>query len=90
MMKELKPHDPNHPYVRTMKGCGHGVPFTEYCVDCEVVSLHEQYKLAVRTVQSTRNNLRRLGYPLPGCTSTPHPINGQHASETGKESGSHE
>ncbi|MFX3574168.1 hypothetical protein [Ralstonia mannitolilytica] len=84
-MSELKPHDPNHPYVRTLKGCGHGVLFTDYCVDCEVVSLYDQYKQAVRTVQSVRNNLRRLGYPLPGFASAAHPVDGKGKGERNYE-----
>lgn len=65
----MRDHDPNHPYVRTMKGCGHGVLFADYCVDCEIVSLQDQYKRAIRTVQSVRDRLRVLGAPLPGNTS---------------------
>lgn len=59
-------HDPKHPYVARFVGCGHGRLFTEYCIDCEVVGLHEQYRSAVRTVQSVRNRLRQMGAPLPG------------------------
>ena len=59
-------HDPNHPYVRKFIGCGHGVLFTDYCRDCEIVSVKERYKTAIRTVQSCRNELRRLGVKLPG------------------------
>ncbi len=64
-----KPHDPNHPYVLRMVGCGHGVLFTEYCKDCEIVSVQERYLQAIRTVQHCRNDLRRLGVPAPGFTS---------------------
>lgn len=55
--------------VRTLKGCGHGVLFTDYCRDCEIVGLQEQYKNAIRTVQSVRDRLRVLGQPMPGQTS---------------------
>ena len=59
-------HNPAHPYVRNFVGCGHGKLFTEYCKDCEIVGVQEQYKNAVRTVQRCRNELRRLGVKLPG------------------------
>ena len=61
-----KEHDPNHPYVRRMVGCGHGVLFTDYCRDCEIVSVKQKYKNAVCAIQSCRNDLRRLGVSLPG------------------------
>lgn len=64
-----KEHDPHHRLVRTLKGCGHGVLFMNYCKDCEIVSLQEQYRSAVRTVQSVRDRLRVLGQPMPGQTS---------------------
>lgn len=67
----MKKHDPNHPYVRKWIGCGHGVLFTDYCKDCEIVAVQEQYKNAIRTVQRCRNELRRLGVPAPGQTSLP-------------------
>ena len=59
-------HDPNHPYVRKLIGCGHGRLFSEPCQDCEIVGLHEQYRNAIRTVQIVRDRLRSLGAPLPG------------------------
>lgn len=62
------PHDPSHPYVMKHIGCGHGVLFTDHCVDCEIVIVQEKYRNAIRTVQSCRNELRRLGVPLPGIT----------------------
>lgn len=65
-MTTEKEHDPNHPYVRRLVGCGHGVLFTDYCRDCEIVSIKTRYKSAIRTVQSCRNELRRLGVKLPG------------------------
>ena len=68
---DTKEHDPNHPFVRTLKGCGHGVLFTDYCRDCEIVALRERYRTAIRTVQEVRNRLRALGQPLPGQTSSP-------------------
>ena len=62
----LRQHDASHPYVRSMKGCGHGRLFSEPCVDCEIVGLRQQYKDAVQTVMRVRNKLRELGAPLPG------------------------
>ncbi|QIN95357.1 hypothetical protein PBR31_00046 [Xanthomonas phage PBR31] len=67
-----KAHDPNHPYVQRFIGCGHGVLFTEPCVDCEIVGLLDEYKTAVRKVQRTRDRLRSLGVKLPGNTSAMH------------------
>lgn len=67
----MSEHDPHHPLVRSLKGCGHGVLFTDYCRDCEIVQLHDQYKRAVRTVMFVRNRLRAMGQPLPGMTSLP-------------------
>ena len=61
-------HDPAPPYLRTLKGCGHGRLFSEPCVDCEVVSLIAEYKLAVKTVQRVRDRMRQLGRPMPGQT----------------------
>mgnify|MGYP000423289729 CR=1 FL=1 len=62
----LRQHDAQHPYVRSLKGCGHGRLFSEPCVDCEIVGLRQQYKDAVQTVMRVRNKLRELGAPLPG------------------------
>lgn len=67
----MKDHDPHHPYVRKLIGCGHGVLFSDYCKDCEIVAVQEQYKTAIRTVQRCRNELRRLGVSVPGQTSLP-------------------
>ena len=64
-----KDHQTAHPYVRKMIGCGHGVLFADYCKDCEIVALQEQYRHAVRTVQRVRDRLRVLGSPMPGQTS---------------------
>lgn len=61
-----KPYDAKHRYVQTLKGCGHGVLYTDYCRDCEVVSVMERYRNAIRTVQSCRNEMRRLGINPPG------------------------
>ena len=66
-----KAHDPNHPFVRMLNGCGHGVLFTDCCRDCEIVSLQERYRNAIRTVQSVRDRMRQLGQPMPGQTSQP-------------------
>lgn len=68
----LREHDPNHPYVRKLVGCGHGRLFTEPCVDCEIVGLCEEYKRAIRTVQRARDRLRALGVKLPGNSSVTH------------------
>jgi|GEM_PF-2936314 len=70
--KLQREHDPNHPYVRSFRGCGHGRLFTEPCQDCEIVNLHDEYRRAVRTVQRVRDRLRVLGSPLPGNTSASH------------------
>ena len=67
----MKEHDHTHPYVRQLVGCGHGVLFRDYCVDCEIVETREKYRAAVRTVQRCRDRLRALGEPLPGQTSMP-------------------
>ena len=64
MLIEPKPHDPHHRYVLTMRGCGHGVLFRDYCRDCEIVQLREQYRNAVRTVQRVRDRMRVLGSPM--------------------------
>jgi len=61
-----KPHDPKHPYVAKFIGCGHGVLFTQPCVDCEIVGLTEEYRRAVKTVQRVRDRLRVLGVRSPG------------------------
>ena len=65
----MRDHDPNHPYVRRLIGCGHGVLFSEPCVECEIVGLLEEYKRAVKTVMRVRDRLRQLGRPMPGRTS---------------------
>lgn len=65
----FREHDPNHPYVRNLTGCGHGRLFTDPCVDCEVVDLLERYRSAVRTVARVRDRMRELGRPMPGQTS---------------------
>ena len=56
----MKPHDPNHPYVRRLIGCGHGVLFDDYCRDCEIVGLLSQLDDAKRTVERTAKRLRSL------------------------------
>lgn len=65
----MRDHDPNHPYVRRMIGCGHGVLFSEPCVECEIVGLLDEYKRAVKTVMRVRDRMRQLGRPMPGRTS---------------------
>ena len=59
-------HDPKHPYVMKLIGCGHGVLFKDPCRECQIVGLQEEYRRAVKTIQRVRNELRRLGLPLPG------------------------
>ena len=58
--------NPNHPYVASMKGCGHGVLYKDFCLDCEIVSVTQRYRDAVKTIQRCRDRLRVLGAPLPG------------------------
>ncbi len=65
----VTPHDPTHPYVRKLIGCGHGRLFSEPCVDCEVVGLMDEYKRAVKTVMRVRDRMRQIGRPMPGETS---------------------
>lgn len=65
----FREHDPSHPYVHRHVGCGHGRLFTEPCVDCEIVGLHEQHKRAANTIARVRDRLRVLGAPMPGFTS---------------------
>ena len=67
-------HNPDHPYVRKMVGCGHGRLFSEPCKECEIVALKEEYRRAIRTVQRVRDRLRVLGAPLPGQTSGGHKV----------------
>lgn len=69
MLIEPKPHDQHHRYVLTMRGCGHGVLFRDYCRDCEIVQLTEQYRNAVRTVQRVRDRMRVLGSPMHGSVA---------------------
>jgi hypothetical protein len=61
----MRPHDPKHPYVMRLIGCGHGVLFTTPCRDCEIVGLMDEYKRAIRTVQRVRDRMRVLGQPMP-------------------------
>ena len=81
----MREHDPNHPYVRKLVGCGHGRLFSEPCVDCEVVGLLDEYKRAVRTVQRVRDRMRQLGRPMPGQTSLP--THNELSSPAAKQSG---
>ena len=69
ILRKPKEHDGQHPYVRKLIGCGHGVLFKDYCQDCEIVGLQEEYRNAIRTVQRVRDRLRVLGKPMPGQTS---------------------
>lgn len=63
---ERREHDPNHPYLRKLVGCGHGRLWEDRCDDCEIVGLLRQYEDAIKTVQRVRNRLRKLGAPMPG------------------------
>lgn len=62
----LREHDPDHPFLRQMIGCGHGRLWEEVCPECEIVGLMLEYEHAARTIQRVRNRLRKLGAPLPG------------------------
>ena len=63
--EQPRPNDPNHRYVRALVGCGHGRLFTEPCVDCEVVSLMEKYRHAVRDIERVRERMKQLGRKMP-------------------------
>lgn len=58
-------HDPNHPYLRRLVGCGHGKLWDEPCVDCEVAGLMDEYKRAALTIARVRDRMRVLGRPMP-------------------------
>ena len=64
-MTEEKEHDPNHPYLRRMVGCGHGVLFKDHCRDCEIVLIKARYRSAVQTMRLCRDKLDWLGVVLP-------------------------
>jgi hypothetical protein len=53
-----------HPYVLRFIGCGHGVLFSDPCVDCELVGLHDQYNRAVKTISKIQGRLKELGEPV--------------------------
>ena len=61
---------PAYPYVSKWIGCGHGKLFTEQCRECEIASLRDEYKSAIKTVIRIRDRLRMLGAPLPGEVRT--------------------
>ena len=67
--QSFREHDPKHPYVLRHIGCGHGRLYSEPCVDCEIVWLHEQHRYAARAIARVRDRLRELGEPMPGFTS---------------------
>lgn len=69
MTEQLREHDPDHPFLRQMIGCGHGRLWEDVCPECEIVGLMDEYQRAVRTISRVRNRLRKLGAPLPGSTS---------------------
>ena len=60
MTCELKPHDSRHPYVASLKGCGHGVLFKDYCKDCDIVSTLSMYESAIRRAQRCLEKLHQL------------------------------
>ena len=62
--QSFREHDPKHPYVLKHTGCGHGRLYSEPCVDCEIVWLHEQHKQAAHTIARVRDRLRELGAPM--------------------------
>lgn len=62
--QSFREHDPKHPYVLKRTGCGHGRPYSEPCVDCEIVWLHERHRYAARTIARVRDRLRELGAPM--------------------------
>lgn len=62
---KFREHDPDHPYVRRLVGCGHGRLLTDPCVECEIVRLHDDYRRAAGTIQVVRDRLRELGAPFP-------------------------
>lgn len=64
-MTKFREHDPSHPYVRRLIGCGHGRLFTEPCIDCEIVDLRLQYRNAMRAIDIVRCRLQDLGAPVP-------------------------
>lgn len=57
----MKPHDPRHPYVLKFIGCGHGVLFSQPCVDCELVGLQDEYNRAVKTIARIEARVAKLG-----------------------------
>jgi len=59
----FREHDHKHPYVLKYTRCGHGRLYSEPCVDCEIVWLHEQHRYAARTIARVRDRLRELGAP---------------------------
>ena len=58
----MSTHDPNHPYVRKLIGCGHGKLFSEPCNACEIVGLLEQLTHAEKTIQRVQQRLAQLGH----------------------------
>ena len=62
--ESFREHDHKHPYVLKYTGCGHGRLYSDPCVDCEIVGLHEQHRHAARTIARVRDRLRELGAPM--------------------------
>lgn len=62
-------HDPNHPYLRRLVGCGHGKLWSDPCAECEIAGLMDEYTRAARTIARVRDRMRVLGRPMPGRTS---------------------
>ena len=64
-ISDFRKHDPKHPYVAKLIGCGHGRLFSEPCPECEIVDLHRRYGSAVNTIKRVRDRLKELGAPIP-------------------------
>lgn len=62
-------HDPNHPYLRRLVGCGHGRLWAEPCPECEIAGLMDEYTRAVRTVARVRDRLRAPERRSPARTT---------------------
>ena len=63
-IESFREHDPKHPYVLKYTRCWHGRLYSEPCVDCEIVGLHEQHRHAARTIARVRDRLLELGAPM--------------------------
>lgn len=52
--------------VRNLRGCHHGKAWTEYCRDCEIVGLREQYRNGLRQAENARQRLMAMGEMAAG------------------------